>query len=325
MSESEPSLGLLAPARVHGATRSARAARLSRLALLGDLLNVFRRGPAAIVAGDVRDQLRRVRAETKRRLGLRLTRADLADVRAALHGIDASRKYVLGYEYIYSHLKARVSPTVAARLGEDPIYPLTMDVIALGKSFGLHQLPRIVAFLDAVSRDERREDGCDLTAAWDRARAEDDEAAYAHFTRCAWRLIYTVALRRPSTYLPAAIASIPRVEPYIRETAGSGLGYYDVLAGAPKHLRAVAYAADANRKGHALDGAHIPFPPEASENASRVLDGYLEAVLGPEAARRHVLFSATRHRIEDEDPLDVQALMERAQQEVDATPKEDRT
>jgi len=287
--------------------------KLSRVALVGDLMTVFRRGPAAIVAEDVRAQLKRELVELKRTLGLRLTATDFASVLAALRGIDASRRYVLGYQYIYEHLKARLSPPAVARLGQDPIYPLTEDLIALAKSFGVHQLPRTIAFLEQATRSVPQRAGeDDLSTQWDRARAEDGVATYAHFTRCAWRLIYTVAVKRPSTFLPAAIASIPRVEPHVLATAQPGLSYYDVLADAPSFLRAVAYAADANRKGHALDGAHIPFPPEASENASRVLDGYLEKVLGEAGARQHVLFSENRHRVEDEHPLDVQERMDRA-------------
>jgi hypothetical protein len=102
------------------------------------------------------------------------------------------------------------------------------------------------------------------------------------------------------------------VESYIRATAAPGLSYCDVLADAPKFLRLMVYVADDNWKGHALDGAHISCSPDASEHASRALDGYLTKVLGVAAAREHVFFSENRERVEQEDPVNVQACLDRA-------------
>jgi len=291
--------------------QSAARGTLRWVALLLDLMTLFWRGPVAIVLGDTRSQLKRERVELKRRLGLRLTPTDLANVLEALQGIDSSRRYVLGYSFIYEYFEGRLSAPAKARLGQDAIYPPTEELIELTKNFDVARIPRTVAFLERATRGESAA-ADDLGEQWERAIGEDDAGAYRHFTRSAWRLIYTVGIKAPASYLPRATASIRRVQSYILATSAPGLSYYDVVAGAPKLLRATIYAADANHRGHALDGAHIPYPVEASKDAARTLDGYLTRVLGESQAAQHVLFSENRERVEAHDPLDVQASFERS-------------
>jgi hypothetical protein len=286
--------------------------RLSRFALLRDLFNGFLHGPPAIVARDTFAQLTREVVDLKRKLGLRVTVKDLANVLAALHGIESSRRYVQGYESIYAHLRARLSPAAVARLGRDTFFPPSDALIELAKSFEVGRLPQTVAFLEQATRNASSPaEARDLRAQWERAMAEDGAGAYEHFARSAWLLIYSVAFKMPRGFLRGALASIPHVESYLQATGDPGLRYYDVLAGAPKLLRVMVYFADANRENHALQGAYIPFPRATSEYSEHALDGYLKTVLG-EAASRHVLFSANRERVEHEDPLDVQDALNRA-------------
>ncbi len=284
---------------------------LGRAQLLADLMIVFRRGPVDIVAGDTMQQLRRMLADLKRAGGLRVGTADVAAVLRALRGINASRRYVCGYEFVYEHLMARVSPDVARALGAETLFPPSRELIAVAKSFDLADLPRTVEYLAQVT--ERPDaDADELRAGWTRAMAADGPGAYARFSAGAWRLIYTVALKGPAHVLPSAVASFADVEPYIMATSGSAATYYDVLARAPMFLRVVVYAADANRPGHSLNGVHIPFSLAASSQQTSALDCYLITVLGEERGRRHALFSANRERVEDADPMDVQAAWDRA-------------
>lgn len=287
--------------------------KLSRFGLLRDLFNGFLRGPAAVVARDTLAQAKREVVDLKRRLGLRLTVKDLTNVLAALHGIESSRRYVCGYEFIYAHLRARLSPAAAARLGRDSFFPPSDALIDLAKGFGLGRLPRTTAFLEqATRRASAPAEAGDLRAQWEGAMAEDGAGAYEHFTRSAWLFIYSVAFKMPRSNLPRVLVGISRVESYIQATGDPGLRYYDVLADAPRFLRIMIYFADANREGHALQGAYIPFPRATSERSERALDGYLETVLGAPFASRHVLFSKNRERLEREDPLDVQDALNRA-------------
>ena len=286
---------------------------LSRIVLVRDLFNGFLHGPPAIVARDMSAQLVREWVDLKRRLGLPLTVKDLKRVLAALHGIESSRRYVHGYEFIYAYLRARLSRAAAARLDRDAFFPPSDALIELAKSFEVGRLPRTVAFLEqATQRTSAPAEALDLRERWEAAMAEDGAGAYEHFTRRAWLLIYSVAFKMPRGFLRGALASIPHVESYLQATRDPGLHYYDVLADAPKLLRVMIYFADANREGHALRGAYIPFPPATSEYSARALDGYLEAVLEEPAARRHVLFSENRERVEHEDPLDVHGAFDQA-------------
>lgn len=295
---------------------------LGRWALRRDLMGHFRGGPLRIVAGDLRSQLKREGVELKRRLGLRLTAEDFAKVYDALRGIDASRRYVRGYGFIYEQLKARMSAAALARFGNQTIFPPTEGLVQLTKDFDARRIARTMAFLELVIRTPEAYAGArDLRAEWERVMAEDGPGEYTHFTRCAWKLIYGVAFKMPRVFLRKAFLGTPRVESYILATAKPGSSYYDVLAGAPEFIRVVVYVADANVKGHALDGAHIPFRVEASEHASSALDGYLRAVLGDAAARQHVLFSENRERVEHEAPLDVQSVMDSAVRSGEGAPR----
>lgn len=289
-----------------------RKRSLSQTALLRDLFRGFLRGPAAIVARDTFAQSMREVVDLKRKRGLGLSVKDLARVQTALHGIEGSRRYVRGYEFIYAHLRARLSPATAAGHDQDAIFPPSRELIDLAGSFELGRLRHTVAFLEKATRQESAPvSGGDLRAQWDVALAADGAGAYEHFTRSAWLLISLVA-RMPRNSLFGAIASIPHAEPYLRATQSPALNYYEVLAEAPKFLRIMVYFCDANRPGHALQGASIPFPPATSEYSDRALDSYLETVLGESAAKGHVFYSTNRERIEEEDPIDVQSAFERA-------------
>ena len=280
--------------------------------MLKDLFVVFLRGPAAVVARDSFSQVLRAFVDLKRRLGLRLGVNDLARVLAALNAIEGSRRYLRGYEFIYAHLKARLSPLVTARLDRHGIFPPSAALIEVARNFEVGRLPRTVAFLEQVTRSASAAQDGDLRRQWEAALSEDGLAAYEHFNRSAWLQIYMVAFLGPRDFLLGAIASIPSVAPYLRATQDRGLRYYDVLADAPKLVRVMIYVADANREGHALRGASVPFPRSTSEYAERALDRYLEKALGGPSAKAHVLFSANREKAEREDPIDVQAALDRA-------------
>lgn len=287
------------------------AGKLNHAAMLADLVGLFNQGPTAIVVGDVTAQLKREFAGAKKAVGLPLGAQDAANILSAIDGVNASRLYPRAYEFIYEHIKGLASEKSWAGLGRNSLYAPSQGLIDLSKSFDEAQIPNTVAFLRDATRNPDAMNRSDFNAQLQAAMDKDGDGAYGRFSGKIWEFIYNVAFKASTGFLKEAVKSIPETENYILSAANNGKGYYDTLVEAPTFIRALVYISEANAPGHFLNGAHVAFPPAASANAGKILDGYLQTVLGDDGAAKHPFYSANRARVNAQHPVNVQADFER--------------
>lgn len=290
--------------------------RLNPVELFSHLMKAFLNGPMSIAVGDIKTEVAQSLVLKKLELGGKLESEDCTKLIAGIVNLHASALYPLGYRYIYRYFDRLAAGLRIEPPDRFPVFPPSEDLIDLcaeiDQLYRGEVVSKVLADLQEAADDEDRAADPKLRAEL-RATLETSEE-YKEYRQKTVKLIKTVLGPAATAFLFAALKSIPEVGDYLREVSGRPPlpppEFVKVLEQAPAYVRVLVYVAEANDSGHAITGAHIPFPVETSESTSEWLDEMLSDLLG-EKAQENPFSSRERRRIGVEAPLDVEADYER--------------